>query len=84
MLTTQMASDRRTKQNIVRVGTHPVGVPLYVFDYKPEFREHCGAGRRIGVMADEVERVLPAAVSVGPNGYKVVDYGLLGISPPAH
>lgn len=77
---TQMAmSDRHAKQAIVRIGDHPLGVGLYLFEYKPEFRERWGHGRRLGVMADEVERVLPEAVSTGPDGYQVVDYGMLGI-----
>jgi hypothetical protein len=31
-------------------------------------------------MADEVERVLPDAISVHADGYKMVNYGSLGIS----
>ena len=77
---TQMAmSDRNAKQGIVRIGDHPLGIGLYLFEYKPEFRERWGHGRRLGVMADEVERVSPQAVSAGPDGYKVVNYGMLGI-----
>lgn len=72
-------SDRTTKENIVRVGTHPLGIGLYVFDYKPEYRDDWGNGRRFGVMADEVETVLPEAVGVHPAGYKLVDYAMLGI-----
>ena len=30
-------------------------------------------------MADEVEAVLPQAVVMHPDGYKMVDYALLGI-----
>ena len=30
-------------------------------------------------MADEVETVLPQAVVMHPDGYKMVDYALLGI-----
>ena len=74
-----MNSDRTLKQNIVRVGTHPAGFGLYLFDYKPEFREAAGVGRQFGVMADEVEAVLPQAVVMHPDGYKRVDYALLGI-----
>ena len=72
-------SDRATKQDIVRVGTHPLGFGLYLFSYKPEFRDRCGSGRQFGVMADEVEGIMPAAVSTGPGGYRQVDYSLLGI-----
>ena len=75
-----MTSDRAAKENIVRVGTHPLGIGLYLFDYKPAYREQSGFGRRFGVMADEVEAVLPQAVVMHPDGYKRVDYALLGIA----
>jgi hypothetical protein len=77
-------SDRRIKRSIVRVGNHPLGIGLYLFDYKPEFRDAWGHGRQFGVMADEVEEVMPEAVSVHPDGYKMVDYALLGISRSLH
>jgi hypothetical protein len=70
-------SDRATKENIMRIGQHPLGIGLYLFDYKPAFRDAHGHGRQLGVMADEVEQVLPAAVCVHPDGYKMVDYGML-------
>jgi hypothetical protein len=73
------SSDRTLKQNILRIGTHPDGFGLYLFDYKPEFRETAGFQRQFGVMADEVETVLPQAVVMHPDGYKTVDYALLGI-----
>jgi hypothetical protein len=75
-----MTSDRRVKRNIVRIGDHPVGIGLYLFDYDPERRARWGLARQLGVMADEVEAVMPAAVSVGGDGYKQVDYAMLGIS----
>ena len=81
-LQTAMMSDRKLKENIVRIGTHPLGIGLYLFDYKPEYRESSGFGRRFGVMADEVETVLPQAVAMHPDGYKRVDYALLGIDFP--
>jgi Chaperone of endosialidase len=72
-------SDRRTKENIVRIGDHPLGIGIYLYDYKPEYRDLNGHGRQFGVMADEVETVLPAAVSVHTNGYKQVAYGMMGV-----
>ncbi|GAA4716694.1 tail fiber domain-containing protein [Sphingomonas lutea] len=75
-----MTSDPAAKENVVRVGDHPLGIGLYLFDFKPAFKAACGVGRQFGVMADEVAQVLPAAVSVGTNGYRRVDYGMLGIS----
>lgn len=78
------ASDRITKQNIVRIGNHPFGIGLYLFDYKPEYREEYRHGRQFGVMADEVETVMPEAVSIHPDGYKMVNYGMLGVSHSIH
>lgn len=77
-------SDRCLKRNIVKVGVHPIGIGLYLFDYKPEFRDWCGHDRQFGVMADEVEKVMPEAVSVHPDGYKMVNYAMLGISRKLH
>lgn len=61
-------SDRRLKENIVRVGTHPLGIGIYEYDLLGK--------RQVGVMADEVEEVRPEAV-VEIGGYKHVDYGML-------
>lgn len=63
-------SDRRLKSEIVPVGRLPNGLPLY--DYTIFGR------RERGVMADEVEQLLPGAVSVHPSGFKMVDYAQLG------
>ncbi len=64
-----LLSDRRLKSNIVRVATHKLGIGIYEYDIFGE--------RQRGVMADEVEKVLPAAVMLRPDGYKMVNYGLL-------
>jgi len=77
--TYKVQSDRLTKQRIVKIGVHPLGIGLYLFDYKPEYREAWGNGRQFGVMADEVESVMPQAISVHPQGYKIVNYRMLGI-----
>jgi len=77
-------SDRRLKERIARVGQHPAGFYLYLFDYKPEFQEAFGTGRRWGVMADEVEAVIPEAVHVGTDGYKRVAYSMLGMELALH
>lgn len=75
----RMVSDPALKGNVVRIGDHPAGVGLYLFDYKAEFRDSFGHGRQFGVMADEVEQIMPEAVSIGANGYRQVNYGMLGI-----
>lgn len=74
-------SDRVAKENIVRIGEHPLGIGLYLFEYKPEYRALCANRRQFGVMADEVEAIMPQAVSVHPAGHKMVDYAMLGIYP---
>jgi len=74
------ASDRRLKDDIVEIGVHPAGFGLYLFNYKPAYRDQWGHGTQFGVMADEVEPITPEAVSVHPDGYKVVNYAMLGIS----
>ena len=81
---TMMASDRGTKENIISIGVHPLGVGLYLFDYRPEYRAIWGRGRQFGLMADEVEVVMPQAVRLHPDGYKMVDYGMLGIRHSVH
>jgi hypothetical protein len=82
--TRKPCSERRVKENIVRIGDHPLGFGLYLFDYRPEHRAQCGRGRQFGVMIDEVERVIPEAVSMHPDGYKRVDHSLLGIYQHRH
>lgn len=76
---TMTMSDRKTKENIIKIDTHPLGIGLYLFDYKAEFCDNTNNQRQFGVMADEVEQVMPSAVSIGENGYKHVDYNQLNI-----
>lgn len=62
-----LLSDRRAKEDIEEVGEVD-GFPLYKFRYlgTPE--------RRLGVMAQDVEKRLPGAVVTMPSGYKAVNY----------
>jgi hypothetical protein len=79
MFPSKAKSSRDIKQDIVRIGTHPLGFGLYLFRYRPEHREACGHGRQFGVMADEVSAVAPHALSSNEMGHTVVDYEMLGI-----
>lgn len=64
-----LKSDMRLKSNIVKIGQHPRGFGIYEYDID---------GRRErGVMAQEVEKILPHAVAEHPDGYKMVNYGAL-------
>ena len=75
-------SSRHMKENIERIGTHPLGFGLYLFDYRPEFKCYAGLGRQFGVMIDEVVGIVPAAVGTDENGYPGVDYAMLGVHRP--
>jgi hypothetical protein len=72
-------SDPRAKENVVEIGRDPRGFGIYLFDYRPEFKAAHGIGRQFGVMADEVEVLIPEAVFVAPDGYRRVDYARLGV-----
>jgi hypothetical protein len=62
-------SDVRLKSNIVKIGDHPKGFGIYEYDID---------GRRErGVLAQEVEKIVPEAVMEHPDGYKMVNYGAL-------
>ncbi len=74
-----MPSERRLKENIVRIGVHPLGFGIYLFDFCPALRAEYGSGRQMGVMAEEVEADFPEAVAPHPGGFRVVDYGMLGM-----
>jgi hypothetical protein len=67
-----IASDRRLKKNIKRIGTHVLGIGLYTWDY-------LWGEPFSGVMADEVEQVMPEAIVMHPSGFKMVNYSMLGL-----
>ena len=71
------ASDIRLKENIKAVGYLPNGLPVYEYEFKPEYKHIGGEGKHIGVMAQEVEQIMPEAVVEHPDGYKMVNYGAL-------
>lgn len=74
-----MASDERLKENLEYMGDLDSGIKVYAFEYKDEFKDHplCGHGRFIGVLAQDVEAIIPEAVFTMDNGYKAVNYELV-------
>ena len=70
-------SDIRMKENIKHIYWLPNGLPVYEYEYKPEFKDIAGHGKFVGVMAQEVEMVRPEAVITTSEGYKMVNYGVL-------
>jgi hypothetical protein len=65
-------SDRRLKRDIVQVGTLPSGIHLYEFNYI------WGGPRYVGVMAQDVLKVMPEAVIIDQYGFYRVDYSMIG------
>jgi hypothetical protein len=71
------ASDKRLKDNIT-----PISNPIekiqkiggYEFDWIPTEDIHSYEGHDIGVIAQEIEEVLPELVTTRDNGYKAVKY----------
>lgn len=63
-------SDRRLKEDIERIGMLDNGLPIYRFRYRGGEQVH------IGVMAQDVARVKPEAVSER-HGHLAVDYGAI-------
>jgi len=70
-------SDERLKENIKKIGTLDNGLNLYSYNYKDGY--DLPEGRQIGVMAQEVEKVIPEAVVMEADGFRAVNYALLGV-----
>ena len=77
-------SDPVLKENVVKIGEHQAGFGLYLFDYKAEYRDRLGSERQFGVMADEVQKVMPEAVSQSEFGYRQVNYAKIGVVRSFH
>jgi len=73
------SSDRRLKENIL-----PISNPLqkinsiggYSFEWNVE-KQHIYSGKDYGVIAQEIEEILPELVDTRENGYKAVKYDKL-------
>ena len=63
-----LLSDRRSKENIKRIGTAFNGLAIYSYTYRGENTYH------IGFMADEVAKLHPDAVERGEDGLDRVFY----------
>ena len=76
-ITAYASSDKRLKTNI-----QPIQNPLtklqkiggYTFDWIPKEGIHSHTGNDIGVIAQEIEEVLPEITTTRDNGYKAVKY----------
>ena len=76
-ITAFFSSDKRLKNNI-----NPINNPLikilkiggYTFDWIPTEGVHNNKGKDVGVIAQEIEEILPEIVVTRDNGYKAVRY----------
>ena len=75
-------SDKRLKENIINIPNSLDKINEIngvTFDWKPLTEEevktiHSHSGHDIGVIAQEIEKVLPEVITTRPNGYKAVNY----------
>ena len=67
-----MLSDVRLKMDIVPIGVLENGISVYSFRYLGAQQYHTG------VMAQEVQEIIPSAVTCGDDGYLRVDYSQIG------
>jgi hypothetical protein len=70
-------SDERLKTDIIKIGSLDNGLNLYSYNYKDGY--DLPEGRQVGVMAQEVEAIMPEAVVEMDNGFKAVNYAMLGV-----
>lgn len=77
-------SDEREKTNKQKLGRDPAtGLELYAYDYKDDVARARKTGKpmppkRVGPMAQDIEKIAPDAVSALPGGMKVVNLGFGG------
>jgi len=71
------SSDKRLKQNIVTI-QNPLEkikkIGGYTFEWIPSKGIHSNKGDDVGIIAQEVEEIIPEIVTTRENGYKAVKY----------
>lgn len=72
-----MFSDERLKSNITKTGEKG-GFNIYQWDWNDKAKELGLSGEGVGVLASEVEKINPAAVTMR-DGYKMVNYEMIGV-----
>jgi hypothetical protein len=76
-ITAFYSSDKRLKTNIQKIQdplTKLQKIGGYTFDWIPKEGIHSHTGNDIGVIAQEIEEVLPEITTTRDNGYKAVKY----------
>ena len=75
IIATKKTSDRVLKKDIIRVGESPSGIPTYNYRYIRDKTQSV----YYGVMAQDIKKSHPDAVSKDPDGYLMVDYSLIDV-----
>jgi len=70
-------SDIRLKDSITKVGSLENGISLYTWEWNDEGKRLAGDNPTYGVLAQEVQEVIPEAVTRGNEGYLMVNYAEL-------
>ena len=70
-------SDERLKENIKPIGTSENGHKLYTWNWNDKAKELGISDPTTGVIAQEVMKYMPEAVTKDANGYYMVNYGVL-------
>ena len=70
-------SDMALKTNVQLQGQLPNGINLYTWDWTKEGKELSNNAPSYGVIAQEVQEIMPEAVVRGDHGYLTVDYSKL-------
>ncbi len=70
-------SDARLKTNIIKIGSLANGLGVYIWDWTKQAVELFNPDYNVGVIAQEVEKVIPEAVVIDPSGFLKVDYARL-------
>lgn len=68
------ASDVRLKENLNKIGQLPSGLGLYSWDWKDSAPSDAKSNPTIGVIAQEVQQLIPDAIVQREDGYMAVDY----------
>ena len=70
-------SDIRLKENITKIGKSANGHNLYTWDWNDKAKKLGIDSPTTGVIAQEVMKYMPKAVTKNANGYYMVNYGVL-------
>ena len=76
-ITAYYSSDERLKENLKLIQgslEKMKQIGGYEFDWIPTPGVHSNAGHDVGVIAQQIEKILPEVVTTRDNGYKAVKY----------